>query len=127
MLLMSELHKAVMLLLVNCMLECSSRRQDVSAGWMRCHCLLNVAICSRFMSVNCRRGLFVAIILRVANELFIQSACDYTFCTLIRPIGLLLWFCTLIQPISVLLQFFALFMVTSKQHNTGLIALFNGA
>ena len=37
-----------------------------------------------------------------------------------RPIGLLLQFYTLIQPISVLLQFFfALFMVTSKQHNTG--------
>jgi len=35
---------------------------------------------------------------------------------------LLLQFCTLIQPISVLLQFFALFMVTSKQHYTRLIA-----
>jgi len=26
------------------------------------------------------------------------------------------------QPVSVLLQFFALLMVTSKQHNTGLLA-----
>ena len=61
------------------------------------------------MLVNCRRGLLLLQFYAVANELFIQSAHDYTFCTLIRPIG-------------VLLQFFALFMVTRKQHNTVLIA-----
>ena len=55
---------AGMLLLVNHMAGCSSSRQDVSAAYTLCRSLLNVAIRSYFMCVNCRRGLFVAIILR---------------------------------------------------------------
>jgi len=64
----------------------------------------------------------------ISNKLFIQLAHYYTFCVLFQSISLLLLFCTLIQqPISVLLQIFALFMVTSKQHNTGYHTLFNRA
>jgi len=74
---------------------------------MLCHSLLP------FASASCRWIVGVVFSLlqfyAVSNELFIQSAHDYTFCTLIRPI-------------SVLLLFFALFMITCKQHNTGLIA-----
>ena len=60
----AKIAQAGMLLLVNHMAGCSSSRQDVSAAYMLCHSLLNVAACVCFMSVDCRRGLFDAIILR---------------------------------------------------------------
>ena len=59
----AKIAQSSLLLLVNHMLDCSSSRQDISAALTLCHSLLNVAVCSCFMSVNCRCGLFVAIIL----------------------------------------------------------------
>ena len=60
----AKIARAGMLLLVNHMAGYSSSRQDVSAAYTLCHSLLNVAACVCFVPVNCRRGLFVAIILR---------------------------------------------------------------
>jgi len=54
---MPKLHKTVMILVVNHMLGCSSSRQAVSAALTLRHSLLNIAVCSCFMSVNCRCGL----------------------------------------------------------------------
>ena len=73
-----------------------------------CHSLLTVALCSCFMSVNCRHELFVAIILRrclwaISTRLyFLQS-----YSTSLLAITALHTF----QPIRVLVQFLALFMV----------------
>ena len=60
----AKIARAGMLLLVNHMAGYSSSRQDVSAAYTLCHSLLNVGACVCFMSVDCRRGLFIAIILR---------------------------------------------------------------